>query len=150
MTSGSVPPVGNDSIAIADFPIGAIRPVSTSVCVARLGTDHFAAIDRRCPHMGGDLACGWIDEGKVVCPLHSLPFDPHTGASPCSSLSVLRRYAYSVRDGRIHVDVDRDARVESVERRTQDRRVRPRFHDHLVRLRQRENQQYQQWRSWRS
>jgi len=112
--SGSVPPLGNGSIAIADFPVGSIRPVSNSVCVARLGNDQFAAIGRRCPHMGGDLACGWIDEGKLVCPLHSLPFDPQTGVSPCSSLLALRRYAYSVRDGRIHVDVDGTPESEEV------------------------------------
>lgn len=115
--TSSVPAPSFDkaSIAIADLPIGSIRAVSKSVCVARLGNDHFAAVGRRCPHMGGDLTGGWIDDGKLVCPLHSLPFDPHTGASPCSSLSALRCYAHSIRDGRIHVDLDRDGRAEHKE-----------------------------------
>jgi nitrite reductase/ring-hydroxylating ferredoxin subunit len=64
--------------------------------------------------MGGDLAGGWIDDQKLVCPLHSLPFDPETGASPCHSLPALRRYACHVRDGRVHVDTERDTERDEI------------------------------------
>jgi nitrite reductase/ring-hydroxylating ferredoxin subunit len=94
------------SIALADLPVGAIRPVARTVCVARMKEDEVVAVSRYCPHSGGDLTGGWIDEGKIVCPLHCLPFDPATGASPCESLRALRRFPCEVRNGRVHVRVD--------------------------------------------
>ena len=36
-----------------------------------------------CPHEGGQLCRGWIDNGEVVCPLHGYKFDLQTGA--CST-----------------------------------------------------------------
>lgn len=101
----AVVPTDNGSIALAEFPVGSIRAVSQAVCVARLGQHEFVAVSRRCPHMGGDLTDGWIEGGKVVCPLHSLSFNAHTGASRCTSLRPLLRYDCTVRDGRLHVDL---------------------------------------------
>jgi nitrite reductase/ring-hydroxylating ferredoxin subunit len=102
--SAHVTPTDGCSVALADLPVGAIKPVSAQVCVARLGPDRFQAVSRRCPHMGGDLVDGWIDDGKLVCPLHNLHFDPHTGASRCSSLASLRTFPCTVRGERVHVD----------------------------------------------
>jgi nitrite reductase/ring-hydroxylating ferredoxin subunit len=104
-TSSEMPSASkDDSIALASFPVGSIRAFSRKVCVARLGENEFAALSRHCPHSGGDLARGWLDEEKIVCPLHSMPFDPETGASPCNALPPLRRFACSVHDGRVYVD----------------------------------------------
>lgn len=93
------------SIAIADLPIGAIRAVSKSVCVARLGEDEFVAMSRWCPHAGGDLACGWIAEARPVCPMHNLSFDPGTGVTACRALAPLKIYACSIQGNRLHVDI---------------------------------------------
>ena len=35
----------------------------------------------KCPHHGGPLGEGMIEDGKVVCPWHAWTFDPVTGAS---------------------------------------------------------------------
>jgi nitrite reductase (NADH) small subunit len=32
------------------------------------------ALSGRCPHSGGSLGHGWIEEGEVVCPLHHWRF----------------------------------------------------------------------------
>ena len=38
------------------------------------------AFQKNCPHAGGDLYSGWINnEGCVVCPLHRYTFDIKTG-----------------------------------------------------------------------
>ncbi len=37
------------------------------------------ALDRRCPHMGGDLAAGRLNEGVLTCPRHGSRFDVATG-----------------------------------------------------------------------
>jgi ferredoxin-nitrite reductase len=40
-------------------------------------------IQNICPHEGGQLCNGWIENGEVVCPLHRYRFDLKTGA--CST-----------------------------------------------------------------
>lgn len=96
----------DDALALDDFPVGSIRAVSKRVCVARLGEDEFTAVSRYCPHAGGDLSCGWIEDGKIVCPLHSLAIDPHTGTSRCNVLKSLRVYPSEVRNGRVYVNTN--------------------------------------------
>ena len=106
------PPIPQASIPLSDFPVGTVRAVSKTACVARISSDQFAAFSRYCPHSGGDLAAGWMDNGKLVCPLHSLPFDCTTGASPCTSLKPLRQFPWHVQDGKVHVEAGRPAEVE--------------------------------------
>ena len=38
------------------------------------------ATQAACPHRGGPLADGLMDNGAVVCPLHDRTYDLHTGA----------------------------------------------------------------------
>ena len=34
------------------------------------------SVRRHCPHQGGDLSCGWIDQGRfLTCPRHRWQFD---------------------------------------------------------------------------
>jgi nitrite reductase (NADH) small subunit len=43
------------------------------VAVFRTGTD-VVALSGRCPHSGGSLGHGWVEDGQVVCPLHRWQF----------------------------------------------------------------------------
>lgn len=106
------PPVVQSSIPLSEFAVGTVRAVSKGACVVRLSDDEFAAFSRYCPHSGGDLAAGWMDDGKLVCPLHNLPFDCRTGASPCTSLKSLRRFPVQVVDGTVQVLA---AKVDEIE-----------------------------------
>ena len=36
-------------------------------------------LDARCPHRGGPLGEGWVENGKVYCPLHGWDFELATG-----------------------------------------------------------------------
>jgi nitrite reductase (NADH) small subunit len=38
-------------------------------------------MDNVCPHRGGPLGAGVIDDGKLICPWHGWQFDPTTGKS---------------------------------------------------------------------
>ncbi len=42
----------------------------------------FSALDNRCPHQGGPLGEGSIENGCLRCPWHGWEFDPITGKSP--------------------------------------------------------------------
>ena len=51
-----------------------------AICVANVaGT--ICVLDGTCPHEGGPLGEGMIEEGRVVCPWHGYAFDPKTGAT---------------------------------------------------------------------
>ncbi|QEH36780.1 Assimilatory nitrite reductase [NAD(P)H] small subunit [Aquisphaera giovannonii] len=36
--------------------------------------DSIVALSDRCPHAGGSLGRGWVEEGELVCPLHRWRF----------------------------------------------------------------------------
>jgi nitrite reductase (NADH) small subunit len=48
--------------------------------VARIG-GAVAVLDGVCPHEGGPLGEGIVEDGRVVCPWHGYAFDVHTGAT---------------------------------------------------------------------
>jgi nitrite reductase (NADH) small subunit len=49
-----------------------------ALCVAHAnGT--IAVLDGVCPHEGGPLGEGIIEDGRVVCPWHAYGFDLHSG-----------------------------------------------------------------------
>ena len=51
-----------------------------AICVANVaGT--ICVLDGTCPHEGGPLGEGMIEEGRVVCPWHGYAFDARTGAT---------------------------------------------------------------------
>jgi nitrite reductase/ring-hydroxylating ferredoxin subunit len=94
-------------LRLAELPVGAIKPLTRHVCVARLSDSECVAISRRCPHRGGDFSNGWIENGEIVCPWHNLNFNPTDGKSPCAVLPPLKRYACDVRGDRVVVDTTR-------------------------------------------
>lgn len=54
------------------------------ICVARAGAtkpgDRMYACAATCPHAGGRMAGGWLDErGNIVCPLHRYQFSLANG-----------------------------------------------------------------------
>jgi nitrite reductase (NADH) small subunit len=52
-----------------------------ALCVANVDGS-IAVLDGVCPHEGGPLGEGMIEEGCVVCPWHSYSFDLRSGISP--------------------------------------------------------------------
>ena len=61
---------------VAEVPEGrglCAMPPACRIAIYRQG-DEFVALSGRCPHSGGSLGHGWIEEGEVVCPLHHWRF----------------------------------------------------------------------------
>ncbi|MBI1323744.1 Rieske 2Fe-2S domain-containing protein [bacterium] len=50
------------------------------------------AIDARCPHAAGPLDRGWLDGGRVVCPLHRWKFEIRTGQCLTAPDKPVRHY----------------------------------------------------------
>jgi nitrite reductase (NADH) small subunit len=49
-----------------------------ALCVANVD-GAICVLDGTCPHEGGPLGEGTIENGRVVCPWHAYAFDVHTG-----------------------------------------------------------------------
>lgn len=74
---------------VGDLPEGRVKtvtPRSKSICLSHF-QGQWAAMDNRCPHQGGPLGEGSIEQGVdgqcwIRCPWHGWDFDPLTGRSP--------------------------------------------------------------------
>ncbi len=67
-----------------DLGEGRVRPVTChhrTVCLTRFEGE-IAALDNRCPHQGGPLGEGSIENGWLRCPWHGWDFHPLTGKPP--------------------------------------------------------------------
>ena len=63
---------------------GRVTPVTcehTTVCMVKF-QGRYAALDNKCPHQGGPLGEGSIENGLLRCPWHGWDFDPITGKAP--------------------------------------------------------------------
>ena len=64
-----------------------------ALCVVR-GTDgEWSALDNRCPHQGGPLGDGQLDDGWLICPWHAYQYDPVTGEPPPGFRDAATAYA---------------------------------------------------------
>ena len=65
------------------------------------------AIDNTCPHQGGPLGEGYLeDSGAVSCPWHAWNFDVRTGVSPIDPDVRVRTFPLKVVDGEIILEID--------------------------------------------
>lgn len=61
------------------------------------------ALNETCPHRGGPLHQGEIEDGVVRCPWHGWQFDLATGASPLNPRSRVAAYPARAADGQVSV-----------------------------------------------
>ena len=82
---------------VLEFSVG-----SRALCVANVNGS-ICVLDGTCPHEGGPLGEGSIEEGRVVCPWHSYAFDVHTGEAKDSPEVKAEIIEAKVEDGALHV-----------------------------------------------
>ena len=63
----------------------------------------FYCIDDLCPHRGGPLGAGVMQDGEVFCPLHGWGFDVRTGACSSRPDRPVRTYPTRVVDGQVQI-----------------------------------------------
>jgi nitrite reductase (NADH) small subunit len=74
------------------------------LAVFRNGGD-IVALSGRCPHSGGSLGHGWIEEGEVVCPLHRWHFRLTDGRCTTIRGEWVHRFRCEVRGEEVWVEV---------------------------------------------
>lgn len=65
----------------------------------------FFALDETCPHRGGPLHEGLLQDGVVACPWHLWQFDLKTGVSPVNSLSRVSIYPLNIHGEEIWLEL---------------------------------------------
>ncbi|MBI4208512.1 MAG: Rieske 2Fe-2S domain-containing protein [Deltaproteobacteria bacterium] len=65
----------------------------------------FYATDEVCPHRGGPLSEGDIEECEVVCPWHGWRFNLETGVSPVNPNVKIQIYTVKVEGSDILIEV---------------------------------------------
>ena len=98
-----------DGIQLSALPEGAHCVIETEigpVALFNLG-DAVVAIEDRCSHDGGELACGRLDGDEITCPRHGARFSLRSGM-PLSPPAYEAIETFPVRecDGMLQIDID--------------------------------------------
>ena len=87
-----------------------------AVCPAGLKTvaltklrGRYGAIDNRCPHQGGPLGQGTLENDKIRCPWHGFDFDPFTGEAAGGPDFDVPTYPVEARTDGVYVKVPQSA-----------------------------------------
>lgn len=91
-----------DSAALVEGRPLRIEAFGRTVAVVRHRGRLFA-FDDACPHRGGALGKGDIEDGKVLCPLHGWAFDLETGAYDEAPSLCVRTHRVEEQDGAVYV-----------------------------------------------
>ncbi len=88
-----------------DLPVGksAIVVVDGEEIAVFNYKETYHAVSNKCPHKGGPLGEGRIQEGVVVCPNHEWRFELTTGNSMQNPEMKVKVYPVRVRDEKIYI-----------------------------------------------
>ncbi len=94
-------------LELDELPEGRVKPVTCvhrTVCMTRF-EGAYAALDNKCPHQGGPLGEGSIENGWLRCPWHGWDFHPTTGNSPEGLDDGVETFPVEVRDDGVYVEL---------------------------------------------
>jgi thiamine pyrophosphate-dependent acetolactate synthase large subunit-like protein/nitrite reductase/ring-hydroxylating ferredoxin subunit len=75
-----------------------------AICVTRT-SEGYGALDNHCPHQGGPLGDGQLENGYLICPWHAYEYDPVTGTPPPGFKDAAHAYPVEQRDGALFVEL---------------------------------------------
>jgi nitrite reductase/ring-hydroxylating ferredoxin subunit len=102
-------------LAADELPEGRVTTVAAGhKSVALVHYDgQFSALDNHCPHQGGPLGEGSIENGLLRCPWHGFDYCPLDGKSPGFDDEAIT-YPLEIRDGEVFIGVQEDTHVATV------------------------------------
>lgn len=75
--------------------------------------EKIGVIDNACPHMGGPLGEGEIEDGYVICPWHGYQFHPCTGKAPEGFDDAVESYDVTVKGDGLYITIEEELEKEA-------------------------------------
>jgi thiamine pyrophosphate-dependent acetolactate synthase large subunit-like protein/nitrite reductase/ring-hydroxylating ferredoxin subunit len=103
------------ALELDELPEGRVMPKAVgvhSVCMTHFEGE-YAALLNKCPHQGGPLGEGSIENGMLRCPWHGWDYHPTTGSPPDGYGDCVPLFPVEIRDDGIYVGVEEDAPHET-------------------------------------
>ncbi len=94
------------------LPEGRVQTVTAGhqgICLTHYN-GKFSALDNKCPHQGGPLGEGSIENGMLRCPWHGWDFDPCTGLPPGGFDDGVKTFDVKEEGGEIFVGIPEEER----------------------------------------
>ncbi|MDT0559000.1 thiamine pyrophosphate-binding protein [Ichthyenterobacterium sp. W332] len=94
-----------------ELPEGRVKTVTADhkgICLTHY-KGKFSALDNRCPHQGGPLGEGSIENGLLRCPWHGWDFDPCSGKPPGSFDDGIDTFPVKEEGDSIYVGLEEEA-----------------------------------------
>jgi pyruvate oxidase len=98
-----------------ELPEGRVKTVTADhkgICLTHY-KGKFSALDNRCPHQGGPLGEGSIENGMLRCPWHGWDYDPCTGNSPGGHDDGIESFPVKEEGDAIYVGVEEEIQHEA-------------------------------------
>lgn len=98
-----------------ELPEGRVKTVTAShqgICLTHY-KGKFSALDNRCPHQGGPLGEGSIENGLLRCPWHGWDFDPCTGKPPGGFDDGIKTFPVKEEDDVVFVGIEEEVSHET-------------------------------------
>ena len=92
------------------LPEGRVQTVTAGhqgICLTHYN-GKFSALDNKCPHQGGPLGEGSIENGMLRCPWHGWDFDPCTGIPPGGFDDGVKTFEIKEEDNEIFVGIEEE------------------------------------------
>ncbi len=98
-----------DSVQALPFNRNGLAEVEVNgkiICIA-LHKEIVMACARKCPHAGGIMAQGYVDDtGNIVCPLHRYKFSLQNGRNVSGEGYYLKTYLTEIRENGVFVRLE--------------------------------------------
>lgn len=96
--------------SVKDYQEGRVKTVTAGkkTIALSLFEGNFCAIDNHCPHQGGPLGEGSIEEGWLRCPWHGYEYHPCTGKPPEGLNDTVPTYDVKIEDDEIYIGIEEE------------------------------------------
>lgn len=91
----------SETYSLAFLKIG-----SNKICLLKRGED-IDAFQNKCPHAGGSLSEGWIENESIVCPVHRHKFNIKSGRETTEHGNCIRIYPLKKIEGNLFIGLPR-------------------------------------------
>jgi len=78
------------------------------VAIFKIKENEFYAIDNTCPHQGGPLGEGYLENYTLTCPWHAWTFDVRNGSCDTVPADRIKSYKLKIEGNDIFLNMEKD------------------------------------------